>query len=145
MGYSTESRQVSHATTYTTADDIAATGDSAVIWDILTPITVKRIGALVTVAPGAAAAIVDFDRRILTGSDAGRVSKLDGTNGRITIPGTTAAGKIVYKDVSVDLNPGDQIVPEVVDAATTGDARYYYEYIQRHEVAGNLTDMVESA
>lgn len=130
-----------------TADDVSATGDAAWIFDVVAPITVLRVGAIVTtVIVSTGVVVVDFDRRILTGSDTGRVNKLDGTNATISIPATEAAGKLVYKDVRVDLDPGDQVVPEVITAATTsGAARYFIEYIQRDNAAGEFADMVASA
>jgi hypothetical protein len=142
MGYGNESRQVSHATAYTANDDLAATGDSAVVFDITGPITVRRIGVVIAVATVGTAAVVKFDRRITTGSDTGRG---DGDVGALTVP-ALAAGKIVYKDVKIDLDPGDQIVPQVTTAqGTSGEGRYFYEYENRHETPANCADMVASA
>jgi hypothetical protein len=85
---------------------------------------------------------VAFDRRITAGSDTGRV---DGGVGTLIIPGLTAAGKIVYKEVAVDLDAGDEIVPEVTEAAASGAARYFVEYINRHSTPANEADLVLSA
>lgn len=129
----------------TTADDLSATGDAAVIWDILRPMTIVRIGALVSTAVvSTGGVVIPFDRRILTGSDTGRV---DAGIGTITIPAGTAAGKVVYKDITpVDVNVGDQIVPEVTTAATSsGAARYFFEGRDRHETPANQSDMIASA
>jgi len=148
MGYGNESRQNEIFVAPTAADVLNVSGDAAVVWDVFQPITVLRVGALITVAVNATAgSTVDFDRRITTASDEDRVAKLDGTNASVVVPASTAAGKVVYKDVHVDLNPGDQIIPEVAAGACTGagSARYFFEYVARHEVPANLGDMVESA
>jgi len=131
--------------TVLTADDLSATGDAGVAWDIVRPVTVIRVGALVTTVLNGAA-VVAFDRRVTTGSDTGRVNGLNAAGDAvITIPTTTAAGKIVYKDVRVDLDPGDQVIAEVTSGATSGAARYFVECVNRDEVAANLSDMVASA
>lgn len=140
MGYGNESRQtlMIHEKT---ADNLGATGDDLVL-DVTMPITVLRVGAIITTVL-VGAATVAFDRRITTGSDTGRVNGLNAAGDAVlTIPTATAAGKVVYDDVSVDLNPGDQIVVEVTAAATSGGARYFVEAVARHEIAANLTDMV---
>ena len=130
-----------------TADDLAATGDAAHYWDVVAPIAVVRIGAVITtVCVSSAAIVVAADRRILTASDTGRVNGLDsGGTGVLTIAATAAAGKVYYQDFTpgVDLDPGDQIIFEVTTAATTsGAARYFVDFIDRDEVPANLSDMV---
>lgn len=128
-----------------TADDLSATGDAAYLMDVVEPITVIQVGALITTVLNGAAEVA-FDRRILTGSDAGRLDGLDdASEGDITIPTTTAVGKVVYKNVREDLDPGDQVVPQVTSAATSGACRYFVKYITRDETPGNLGDMVASA
>lgn len=143
MSYANQPLQTFEWPVGVTADDAAATGDSAVFWDVVKPITVKRIGCLVTTVLAGTAAVVKFDRRITTGSDTGRT---DGTIGTLTLPDGTAAGKVVYKEVSIDLNPGDQIMPEVTTAqGTSGAVRHFVEYLVRDETPANCADMVASA
>jgi hypothetical protein len=131
-----------------TADDLSATGDAGYIFDIVQPITVTRIGALVTTILSGPA-VINFDRRVLTGSDSGRLSGFDDADeATLTIPTTTAVGKIVYKNVSgedYDMDPGDQIVPNVSTGATSGACRYIVWYVPRDETVDNCTDMVESS
>lgn len=142
MGYADESRQTFEFPVGVTADPAQTVGDSAVFWDVTKPITLLRVGALVSTVLAGTAGVVKFDRRITTGSDTGRG---DGDLGVLTTPDTTAAGKVIYKDVAVDLNPGDQIMPEITTGqGTSGAFRYFAEYVTRHEVAANLPDMVAS-
>ncbi len=135
------------------ADDvIETTGDAAEvhIFNVVQPITVIRVGALITevVATDNTDGVVRFDRRVLYGSDTGRG---DGDVGEITIPDTTAVGKtVVDAGVTIDLEPGDQVVPQVttagVDAGTeTGEMLYFVEYFVRDESDVNLGDVVVSA
>lgn len=110
---------------------------------IFKAITVKRIGVLITTAVTVTAAVLDFDRRVTPGSDTGRVSS---GVGRITAPVTgSAIGQVVYKNVSVDLNPGDEVVFELVTASTAGGGIPIMEYIDRPEEPANFTEMVASA
>ena len=78
-----------------------------------------------------------------------RVAALDGTNGRFTIPTGTAAGKVVWKDVNVNLNPGDQIVFETEIAATgagaAGGCRFFAEVVERPEISANLSDVIDQS
>jgi hypothetical protein len=145
MGYGNHDKQVWIYDSDYTADDLSATGDAGYIFNIVQPITVLRVGTLVTTVLNGPA-VVAFDRRVTTDSDTDRVAALntDG-DGAITIPTTTAVGKIVYKDVRVDCDPGDQIVPEVTTGATSGAGRHFVEYIVRDETVDNLDDMVETA
>ena len=150
MSIANESRMSSEHVALAAADVLTALGDAGIIFDIVSPITVLRVGEVITTAVVSnVTAQVAFDRRIVTSGDVGRVAALDGTNGVLLIPTGTAIGKVVFKDVRVDLDPGDQIVPEVTVAAAgpgaAGAGRYFYEYIERHETPANCADMVLSA
>ncbi len=128
-----------------TADDLSSTGDGGQILDVVEPITVVEVGCLVTTVLNGAATVA-FDRRVTTGSDTGRVDGLNSDGDAVvTIPDTTAAGKYVYKQVRVDLDIGDQVVPEVTSGATSGACRYVVKYLPRDETIDNQTDAVESA
>lgn len=141
-GYATKSRQVLGHYALATIDSLAATGDNT-IWNVGEPITVVRIEAIIgTVTSDTGAAVVKFDKRVLTNSDTGRG---DGDVGTLTVPVSTAAGKILYKNVRVDCSPGDQIVAEVTTTSAAGSAYYEVHYIRRHEEPANLTDMIASA
>jgi hypothetical protein len=110
------------------------------VWRVFAPITVLRIGYYVTTVMATTIPVVDFDRRITPGSDTGRV---DQALGRVTGPAvaTQVAGKVVYKEVRVDLNAGDEVVFELVTAAASGAAIPVMEYVARHEVPANQADM----
>ena len=144
MGYGTQSRQglVIPDTTNLAAIAFQTAADKS-NFRVIGAITVLRIGVLITTAVTVTAAVLDFDRRVTPASDTGRVNS---GVGRITAPvsGSTI-GQLVYKDVAVDLNPGDEIVFELVTASTAGGGIPFVEYIARDEVAGNWTEMVASA
>lgn len=144
MGYGTHDRQAWGSETATAADVLTALGDAAATFAILRPLTIIRVGALITVAVGGDSASVAFDRRITFGSDTGRI---DAALGTLILPANTAAGKIVYKDSdpAVDVDAGDEVVPEVTEVSAGGAARYFVEYIDRDEVALNQADMVLSS
>lgn len=146
MGYGNHDRQTLKHVALTTAKDLTAASDS-VIWNILKPVTCLRILAVISTATVSTGTIVvNFDKRITTDSDTGRVT---GGVGTLNIPTGVAAGKVYYKDVHVDLQPGDQIATTVTTAAAGGGAAgaayLEVELVDRDEVAANCTDMVASA
>jgi hypothetical protein len=142
MGYGSESMQegvVRDAASMATIP-LQTVADKAV-FTILHPMTVMRIAALVTLAPTVTAGVVSLDRRVLAGSDTGRVEL-----GQMTIPVGTAAGKVVYKDIDpVDLDMGDQLVFELLTASTAGAAILTAVMIPRAETPANQADAVKSA
>jgi hypothetical protein len=154
MSIATESRQVKDWRIATvTACVLTATGDSGCIWDFFVPVTILRVGVQLTVACVAVTTLphIRFDRRILADSDVGRISGLNAAaDGMVIVPTGTAIGVKVYKDVRVDMNPGDQIIPTVTIAATgggsAGQCKMYVEYINRAEIPQNFPlTMVQSA
>lgn len=148
MSHATHSRLIWIYDPDWTADDLAVANDAAFVFNIVLPITILRVGTLITTVMNGAATVA-FDRRVLTDSDTGRVNGLDSSgNGVIIIPTTTAVGKLVHKDLAsspVDCNPGDQIIAEVTSAATSGAGRHFVEYIVRDETAANCSDMIATA
>lgn len=143
--YSYENLQTWIYRSDSTADDLGATGDSAEVFNVVAPCTAYAIGCLITTdfVVGASAQL-SFDRRITTGSDTGR---LTGTAGLGLISGTAnatyTAGKVLINRITpVDLNPGDQIIINVVDAGTSGAGRHFVLYRMREETAPNLSDIV---
>ena len=143
MGYAYESLQEWQSEyVQGTADVLTAAADHNGLFEVTRPITVLAVGAIITTAIQGAC-VVKFDRRVTKGSDTGRG---DGDVGILTIPDGTAVGKQVISDnTRVDLNPGDQVVPEVTSAAATaGGAHYFIHYIPRAETIANLSDYVES-
>ena len=81
--------------------------------------TVIEVGVIIEVAKTATdAGVFDFDRRITPGSDVGRIDQ--GVT-RLTFPATTqVAGRIVRKEVQVDLDAGDEVVFAGVTSAGAG-------------------------
>jgi hypothetical protein len=152
MSMANESRQQGRHIARTASTALTGIADSAVTWIVWGPETILRIRAMVlTLVNSAVSAVVRFDRRITPGSDTGRIWGLDGTtilagNGVLIIPTATAVGKTIYKDVRVDVQTGDEIVPTITTAATVaGAVAFSYEFINRHETALNQSDMVLSA
>jgi len=89
---------------------------------------VQRVGVLVTVAVNydtpTALCIVAFDRRVIYGSNTGRVEM-----GRVTIPDGAVAGAVYYLDIpnaadkdNGEVIAGGEVVAEIVQAGTGGGA-----------------------
>jgi len=86
----------------------------------LLPVMVRGIAAVITTETTAAdPAILSFDKRVNAGSDAG---KIVGGVGTLTIPGGTAAGRVVYKLVNVPLDFSQEVVVALTDDAAAGAA-----------------------
>jgi hypothetical protein len=109
------------------------------IYTATSSITVLRIGLLATTATTGVVAVVDFDKRVTYGSDTGRVSKGVGS---ISVPIGTAINSGVYKEVNVDMKPGEQAVVKLGTASTAGGGILIFEYIPR---SGDTSNMVKSA
>lgn len=129
----------------------AGTGDiTGGLWDVHTPMVIRRLGILVTVAfdynVQVAEGVVTFFRRITYGSNTGRV-----TLGTVRLIDATAAGRILYRDINeVFANVGDQIVAAITTAGTGGGAiagdflpEFYYDEVP--EALGNQTRWVAGA
>lgn len=142
MGYGYESQEgIVVKEVANLATIVMQTPADKAISHIMGPCTVGRLTALVTLAQTVTAAVVALDRRVLAGSDVGRVELA-----RITIPVGLAAGKEVYKDFdAVDLDMGDQLVIELITASTAGAAVVSFNYIPRAETPANQGDAVLSA
>jgi hypothetical protein len=113
------------------------------LFRILQPITVLQIGIHLTVASTVAAFELDFDRRILVASDTGRIAK--GVGALIEPSIGHAIGTTIYKDLQVDLDPGDEVSVNCVTASTAGTGFPFMLYIPRAEVPGNFSEMFASA
>ena len=109
---------------------------------------VKRIMFYVetTIAANTAAPVVTFRKRPTPGSSSGQ-----STIGTLTIPDLTAAGKVLYKDVTpVLLEVGDSICFDHTTQATDGTSAagggyYAFEADDDPEDPRNCADMVASA
>lgn len=131
-----------------TAENLAAAAADYQELLVLSRVRVTRIMFMVTtlVAADTTAPVVTFTKRPTYNS-----STDESTIGTLTIPDTTAVGKVVYKDVDpVILNPGDGLLldhtTQAADASSAAGAGYYgLEYELCPDDARNLTDMVESA
>ncbi len=108
---------------------------------ILAAVTILRVGVYITTAMTVTSPVVDFDRRITPGSDTGRVGS---SPARLTFPAVAACviGAVIYKNCQVDLNAGDEVVFELVTAATAGGGIPFMEYVARHTAPTDNADMV---
>ena len=139
MGYGSESR---HGMLLGDAVSLAPialqTPADKAVWTSLGQVTVLRVAVMATVATTAVAAVIEFDKRITYGSDTGRTAALS----TLTVPIGTPISGAVYKDCNIDLNPGEQLVAQLITAATAGTAFLYIEYIPRTGTASNLVKSV---
>ena len=121
--------------------DLSSTGDKAVL-------PYARKARLVCVGllfdnNDATAATIQIDKRVLAGSDTGRV-----TLATVEKPASDQQGKYIKveldeQDVSADC--GDELVIECTVASTGATASAIIEYIDVPEHRDNLADAVESA
>jgi len=112
--------------------------------DIVEPCTIARIGVLVTVATVVSTApVIAVDRRVLYGSDVGRV-----VVDSITIPTATPAGSVVKADFDpVDLDVGDQLVAECLTQGVGSGGNYilFICLYHRAETTANQLEQSDSA
>ena len=145
MGYGYETKLVwSSDMISSTADSLTVVGDASGTLKIAEPIRVVEVGFLVSTTVGTTGATIKFDRRVKVGSDSGRG---DGDVDDITIPAAAAAGKYYYSQgTPIDLDVGDEIVPEVtVAGGTTGAGYHVIKYFRNNKLVGDESDAVESA
>lgn len=128
-------------------EDMAATAAVQGEWVVSKRCTIKRISFYVTAAVVATttAPVLTFRRRL-----AYAVSGGQSTIGTLTIPDTTAVGKVLYKDVTpITLNVGDTICLDhtqiAVGGTIAGKGIYGFELDPSPEYKSNETDMVASA
>jgi hypothetical protein len=141
MGYANQSRQGLVSPDSLATVLLSGVTDNLRLFRIFGPITVHRVGFLITTATTVTAPIVDWDRRITPGSDTGRVDKGVTT---MTFPAVALGviGAVIYKNVLVDLSAGDEVTVQVTTAATAGAGIPFLEFVARDEVPANQPDMV---
>lgn len=112
------------------------------------PCRVRRLIFVITEAIAAddTAPVVEFNKRPTPGSATG-----EELVGQLTLPDTTAIGKVVYKDIDpVDFETGDELALEHVTQAVDGSSAagkgfYAFEIESRNEYEANLSELVLSA
>lgn len=127
-------------------DDLTGAAVHTTSFAVGAEIEIQRVMALVTTAVVSTGAVVVAMKRYPTYGSAASAE----TVGTISIPAGTAAGKVVYKDVTpVTAYPGDQLVFEVTTAAAgggaAGNAAYMFGAVLKPEMAANQADMIASA
>lgn len=129
--YARPNRVLAEVTTATSAATLADIGT----WTVTNPITVARVGALVTVAQTGAAPTLSFDLRPTYGSDTGRQA---GKVGVCQFPvGGVGVGKTVTVEVRSKINAGQQIVCAVTVVAGAGTVIPIIEWVPRTENSAN--------
>lgn len=152
MGYTETLLEWNSNSVQGTPDVLSSAADHNGTFDVTRPITVLGVGAIITTAVTVTAAVVRFDRRITKGSDTGRG---DGDVGILTIPIGAAVGQVIVggafvelfgssTGLKIDLDPGDEVVPQVTVTATAGGAHYVIYYVPRSEMPANIPDWVKS-
>lgn len=141
--YGNESRRWLQATSWTAAS-FASTGDTFT-YPVLDFCTINVLGFYFTTAGTTTATAISFDKRVIQGSNTGRVSAIDGTNGVVTAPNASTAqalGSLVYKDLGAiqpgDLVPGNEIVANVTTACTAGVGRAFVLIVPRAKMFPDL-------
>jgi hypothetical protein len=129
--------------------DMDQTAKDLAVFSIPFRCEVIEAGLVVTEtnAGGTTTPVVDFDKRILPGSDAGRVDEAIAH----FVLSTTAAGKVLYDKAAIGtiLDPGAEVVVQLTTAATggskAGHVRPYLLVKYRPETIANLANKVETA
>jgi hypothetical protein len=108
--------------------------------EILEGCTLVRLGALLTVTADAES-VTTVTQRILPGSAVGVIAC-----DTITVPDTTAVGKIVYVDVTPQaLHAGDELHFAVAAGGTNTRLEFFAVVVPNEESVGNEADMIASA
>jgi hypothetical protein len=129
--YARPNRVLAEVTTATAVTGLADIGT----WTVTNPVTVARVGALVTVAQTGAAPVISFDLRPTYGSDTGRQA---GKVGVCTFPaGGVTVGKTVTVEVRSKINAGQQIVAAVTTVGGAGTVIPIIEWVARTENSAN--------
>lgn len=116
---------------------IDGTGDVATFTPA-TPVDVVRVGVTGTTAyTHGSGAIIKADVNASDGD--GTYTRGDGDGGTITVDSGFAAGLCNYVDLSspVQLDPGDQLIFQVTQAAGAGDGVVWCEYQKRPFQSGS--------
>lgn len=120
---------------------ISATGVRAEYACIGGRVEIVRVAAVLAVAAGAGAATVQVKRRSAPGVSAG-----EEVVATLTIPASTVAGKVVYKDINqVVLSVGQALAFEVTAASAAGTAVFGFMAHEDAEYKLNESNMIASA
>lgn len=143
MSVGNESRQQNPSPDALATVSLAAIANNLRFYRLFNAITVLRIGVMITTTCTVTAPVVSFDKRLINGSDVGRVNGALGI-GLLTFPAVAlcVAGTVIYKEVESDATAGNEIVVQVTTAATAGAGIPFVEYINRHESAANMSNMI---
>lgn len=120
---------------------ISGTGVRAEYTCVGSRVEVVRVGVALSVAAGAGAATIQVKRRVAPNISAG-----EEVVATLTVPATTAAGKVVYKDLNqISLAPGQALAFEVTAASAAGSVICGFLAQEDPEYKTNESSMVASA
>jgi hypothetical protein len=106
------------------------------------PVYPQQLWAVITTVTAVQVITLTYKYRPTPGSDTNAV-----TVGTLVIPVATAAGKVVYKNLTsqVKLNPGGELVVSAAGASATGSATVGFSGSPSWESPGNNPNAIASA
>jgi hypothetical protein len=120
---------------------VATTGAKGEYAAVGGQVAVSRIALCVSTALGAGAAVVEIRLRPTVGS-----ATSEAAIATLTIPASTAAGKVVYKDLNeVIVAPGQSISVQVTSASAAGNILFGFLASEDPEYKANVSSMIASA
>lgn len=120
---------------------VATTGQKGEYVCVGEKVEIVRVALAVSTALGAGAAVVEMRKRPAVGSATGEAAVLT-----LTIPASTAAGKVVYKDSNqIALAPGESLSLQVTSASAAGAVVLGLIAQEAPEYKLNSANMIASA
>ena len=104
------------------------------------PYTLRRVTIIVTEATTSTTADVDIKRRPTAGSTSGEV-----TIDRVSVPVSSQGVGFFTPALDTEIAPGEELVVEVVNAASAGDGHVIYELEPRWEEPENESNLTLTA
>ena len=120
---------------------VATTGQKGEYVCVGERVALSRIALCVSTSLGAGDAVIEMRKRPTVGSASGESAVVT-----LTIPASTAAGKVVYKDVNeIELAPGQSISLQVTSASAAGNVILGFIAEEDPEYKLNESSMIASA
>lgn len=120
---------------------VASTGQKGEYAAVSGQISVSRIALAVSTSLGAGAAVIEIRKRPVVGSASSEVAIAT-----LTIPASTAAGKVLYKDLNeVVVAPGESLSLQVTSASAAGAVLLGFSAHEDPEYKLNMANLIASA
>lgn len=120
---------------------VASTGQKGEYAAVAGQVEVSRIALCVSTSLGAGNAVVEIRLRPTVGS-----ATSEAAIATLTIPASTAAGKVIYKDLNqVVLAPGQSLSLQVTSASAAGAVLLGFLSSEDPEYKANISSMIASA